>query len=238
MRSSPSGPDPLDPGARGFAHRGLHFGSAVPENTLAAFSAALDFGAGIECDLRLTADDQLIVFHDADARRLCASPLRIGQSRWAELAGLRVGGHPIPRLGDVLALVDGQVPLLLEAKVEHDVRRWVPALQRGLADYRGRFAVMSFDARLSRLIRRYMPGVRRGVLIKARLSSFERHVQRRIAEPDFLGVEASAIGMRWVAAARLSLHVYAWTIRTAAERAQAEVQADALIWEADGRPRN
>src|SRR5437763_6436126 len=84
MRSSPSGRDPLDPGPRGFAHRGLHFGSAVPENTLAAFSAAIDFGAGIECDIRLTADDEMIIFHDADARWLSASPLQIGRSNWTD----------------------------------------------------------------------------------------------------------------------------------------------------------
>jgi glycerophosphoryl diester phosphodiesterase len=238
MRSSPSGPDPLDPGPRGFAHRGLHFGSAVPENTLAAFGAALDFGAGIECDLRLTADDQLVVFHDADAKRLCASSFKIGQSRWADFASLRVSGHPIPRLESLLSLVAGRVPLLLEAKVEHEARRWIAPLRRELTGYRWRFAVMSFDARLLRLIRREMPGVRRGLLLKARISSFERHIRMRVAKPDFLGVEASALGMRWVATARQSLPVYAWTIRTAAERAQAEVQADALIWEGDGRPRN
>jgi glycerophosphoryl diester phosphodiesterase len=238
MRSSPSKPDPLDPGLRGFAHRGLHFGAAVAENTLAAFQAAIDFGAGIECDLRLTADDRLVVFHDADARRLCASPLRIGQSRLEDLAALRVGGHPIPSLESLLSLVAGQVPLLLEAKVDHDVQRWVPALQRELAGYRGRFAVMSFDPRLSRLLRREMPRVRRGLLIKQRLSSFERRVRMWLAAPDFLGVEASALGMPWVAAARHSLPVYSWTIRTAAARAQASVHADALIWESDGRPRN
>jgi glycerophosphoryl diester phosphodiesterase len=238
MRSSPSKPDPLDPGPRGFAHRGLHFAAAVPENSLAAFQAAIDFGAGIECDLRLTADDRLAVFHDADARRLCASPLRIGRSRLEDLVALRVGGHPIPSLESLLPLVAGQVPLLLEAKVDHDVRRWVPALRRELAGYRGRFAVMSFDPRLSRLLRREMPRVRRGLLIEQRLSSFERRIQMWFAAPDFLGVEASALGMPWVAAARRSLPVYAWTIRTAAERAQASVHADALIWESDGRPRN
>jgi glycerophosphoryl diester phosphodiesterase len=128
--------------------------------------------------------------------------------------------------------------LLLEAKVDHDVRRWVPALGRALNGYRGRFAVISFDSGLLRLIRHALPDVRRGLLVKQRQSSFERHVQVRIARPDFLGVEASALGMRWVAGSRHSLPIYTWTIRTPAERAQAEVQADALIWEGDGRPRN
>jgi glycerophosphoryl diester phosphodiesterase len=238
MRSSPSKLDPLDPGPRGFAHRGLHSGATAPENTRAAFAAAIDFGAGIECDLRLTADDRLVVFHDADARRLCASPLRIGQSRLDDLAGLRVGGHPIPSLESLLQLAADKVPLLLEAKVDGDLRRWVPALQRELAGYRGRFGVMSFDPRLCRLIRREMPGVRRGLLLKERQNSFERVAYMHIAAPDFLGVERLALGKRWVASARQAMPVYTWTIRTTAERAQAEVQADALIWEGDGRPRN
>src|SRR4029078_2280572 len=93
MRSSPAAPDPLDPGRQGFAHRGLHYGSGFPENSLIAFAAALELGAGIECDLRLTADDQVIVFHDADALRICGSPLRIGKSSWRELSRLRAGGE-------------------------------------------------------------------------------------------------------------------------------------------------
>ena len=237
MRSSPSGPDPLGPGPRGFAHRGLHVGTSVPENTLAAFRAALDFGAGIECDLRLTADDRLAVFHDADARRLCGSTLRIGQSRWPDLAALRVGAEPIPQLETLLELVDGEVPLLLEAKVDEDVQRWPGALKRSLGGYSGPFAVMSFDAQLCREMRREMPRVRRGLLIKDRLGPFQRNVAMRTARPDFLGVEFAAISKNWVAAARHKMPVYCWTIRTAAERAQAEVQADALIWEGDGRPR-
>src|SRR3954471_1038869 len=104
-RSSPSGPDPLDPGPPGFAHRGLHSGTAFPENSLIAFAAALEFGAGIECDLRLTADDHILVFHDPDALRICASPMRIGQSTLQALARLRVGEEPIPTLPSLLALV-------------------------------------------------------------------------------------------------------------------------------------
>ena len=78
MRSSRSVPDPLQPGPKGFAHRGLHRGSDFPENSLIAFAAALELGAGIECDLRLTADDRVVVFHDSDAKRICGSPMRMG----------------------------------------------------------------------------------------------------------------------------------------------------------------
>src|SRR5690349_17458563 len=160
-RSSPSAADPLDPGAAGFTHRGLHHGTEFPENSLIAFAAALERGAGIECDLRLTADNQILVFHDADARRLCGSPMRIGASNLAELARLRIGEQPIPTLKSLFALVGGRAPILLEAKVDRDIWRWIPALRRELAGYDGAFGVMSFDPRVSRLLKTNLPSVRR-----------------------------------------------------------------------------
>jgi glycerophosphoryl diester phosphodiesterase len=237
MRSSQFAPDPLDPGPAGFAHRGLHYGSGFPENSLIAFAAALEMGAGIECDLRLTADDRIVVFHDPDAWRLCASPLKIGQSKLKDLLRLRVGEHPIPTLESLLSLVAERVPLLLEVKVERDLWRWMPALERDLAGYEGRFAVMSFDPRIPRLLKTNMPDVRRGYLIPAQLSRFRRRLYRKLADPHFLALQQPLLRQSWVASARRRMPVYAWTIRTAAERRQAEVQADALIWEADGRPR-
>ena len=179
MRSSRSKPDPREtdplwPGPGGFAHRGLHSGPAFPENSFLAFAAALELGAGIECDLRLTADDHVLVFHDADAMRLCASPLRIGQATLEELGRLRLGEQPVPTLPALLALVDGRVPLLLEVKVDGDVWRWVPALRRDLEDYSGPFGVMSFDPRLPLLLKTNLPDVRRGLIIRDRLRPLPR----------------------------------------------------------------
>lgn len=236
MRSSPSVPDPLDPGPAGFAHRGLHHGGQIPENSLLAFAAALEIGAGIECDLRLTADDRILVFHDADCWRLCASPLRIGRSTLAELARLRLGDGPIPTLERLLDLVAGRVPLLLEVKVDGDLWRWAPALGRALSGYQGPFGVMSFDPRLPRLLRINWPAVRRGLVVRDSLSPWRRGLAIWLASPHFLAVDRLALPRPWVAAARRRMPVYSWTIRTAAERGQARARADALIWEVDGRP--
>jgi glycerophosphoryl diester phosphodiesterase len=238
MRSSPSGTDPLDPGPAGFAHRGLHYGAGIPENGLLAFAAALEVRAGIECDLRLTADYHVVVFHDSDGWRICASPLVIGASKLKDLARLRVGEHPIPTLESLLALVDGKVPLLLEVKVERDIWRWVPALAGSLAGYRGALGVMSFDPRIARLVKTNMPEVRRGLVIRDSLPPARRRIALWLADPQFLAVERTALGKPWVARVRSRMPVYSWTIRTAEQRAQAEVHADALIWEGDGRPRN
>jgi glycerophosphoryl diester phosphodiesterase len=231
-----SAADPLNPGAPGFAHRGLHSGNEFPENSLIAFAAALERGAGIECDLRLTADDRILVFHDADAWRLCASRMLIGRSTLSELSRLQLGGQPIPTLESLLALVAGRVPLLLEAKVDGDIWRWTTALERALDGYGGRCAVMSFDPRLPRLLKTNLPGTRRGLVIRDSLATWRRVAAMWLADPQFVAVDRRALGKAWVDRLRSRMPVYSWTIRTASERAQAEVQADALIWEADGRP--
>ena len=237
-RSKPDsrGPDPLWPGPKGFAHRGLHRGSDFPENSLIAVAAALELGAGIECDLRLTADDKILVFHDADATRICGSPLQIGQSRHADLARLRVGDWPIPTLESLLELVDGRVPLLLEVKFGDDVWRWAPALKRALGDYSGPFGIMSFHARIPRIVKTNLPAARRGLVIRDRWSAWRRLWAIWLADPQFLAVEISALGKPWVERARRRLPVYTWTVRTAEQWRQAEVHADAAIWEDHGRP--
>jgi glycerophosphoryl diester phosphodiesterase len=215
----------------------LHDGPRFPENGLLAFAAALELGAGIECDLRLTADDRIVIFHDADGGRLCGSPMRIGASKLAELGGLRIGEHPIPTLEALLAMVAGRVPLLLEVKVDRDIWRWARALTQALQGYDGPLGVMSFDPRLPRLIKMHLPNVRRGLVVRDGLRAARRRFALWLGDPQFVAVQRTALGKSWVERVRRRLQVYSWTIRSPQERAQAEVHADALIWEADGRPR-
>jgi glycerophosphoryl diester phosphodiesterase len=238
MRSSRSGPDPLDPGPAGFAHRGLHHGSGFPENSLTAFAAALEAGAGIECDVRLTSDNKVVVFHDADAWRMCSSRLIIGESTHADLSQLRLGDGPIPTLESLLDLVDGRGPLLIEVKVGDDIWRWMPALRGVLPGYPGPYGVMSFDPRIPRLLKTNMRQVRRGLVVRDSWSPLRRRAALWLADPDFVAVERTALAKPWVARIRELMPVYSWTIRTPEQRLQAQVHADALIWEGDGRPRS
>ena len=163
--------------------------------------------------------------------------MKIGESNLRELSPLRVGGHPIPTLESLLSMVDGRAPLLLEVKVDGDIWRWAPALKRALAGYDGKFGVMSFDPRLPRLMKTNMPSVRRGLVVRDSLPHVRRGMATWLADPQFVAVDKNALGKAWVRRVRARMPVYSWTIRTAAERAQAEVHADALIWEGDGRPR-
>ena len=162
--------------------------------------------------------------------------MRIGKSSWRELSRLSVGEHPMPTLESLLSLVDGRVPLLLEVKVEKDIWRWSLALKTALANYGGPFGIMSFDARVPRFLKTKFPGVRRGVVVRDDLGRFKRRLALWFAQADFLAVDRAALGKPWVERVRRRMPVYSWTIRTAEQRAQAAVHADALIWEADGRP--
>jgi len=236
MRLSRSATEPLNSGPLGFAHRGLHGPGLLVENSVPAFTAAIEHGAGIECDLRLTADEQIMVFHDADARRICDDPAAIGQHTAAQLAHLQVGGCPIPTLRNLLKRVHGRVALLLEVKVAGDRGRWPAALARLLDAYSGAFGVMSFDPLLVAMLNRHRPQWRRGLVIADRLPAWRRMAALYLADPHFLAVETGAAVRPWVAQARTTRAVYCWTVRSRAQRRALQPLTDALIWEADGGP--
>lgn len=240
MRSSRSATDPLDPGPKGFAHRGLH-GAGAPENSMAAFRAALNMGAGIECDVRLSADGEVVVFHDHDLRRLCASALAVESTPASILAAQRLydSGEHIPTLTQLLELVAGRVPLLIELKCRGGNAPELSAAVAGrLADYAGPAGVMSFEPKVGRWLRRNRPAIRRGLVISERASAFDRWRGLMLARPDFVAVDRDALARSWIAKARERRWLYSWTIRTADQRETARVHADALIWEGDGRPRS
>jgi hypothetical protein len=83
-----------------------------------------------------------------------------------------------------------------------------------------------------------MPSVRRGLVVRADLSPWRRRIALWLADPQFVAVDRAALSQPWVSRLRRRMPTYSWTIRTADERRQAEVQADALIWEGNGRPRD
>ena len=238
MRSSRSEADPLDPGPLGFAHRGLH-GPGVPENSLAAFRAALELGAGIECDVRLTGDGRVMVFHDHDLRRMCASALAVEASRADILAGQKLydSTEHIPRLSELLGLVEGRVPLLIELKCRSgNAARLAAAVADAITDYAGPVGVMSFEPKAIKWFARRVPWHRRGLVISERASAIDRWSNILSASPHFLAVDRGAVAKHWVAKQRTKRWIYSWTIRSSADRETAEIHADALIWEGDGRP--
>lgn len=142
---------------RTYAHRGLH-GEGRVENGPSAFRAAIDAGLGIECDIQRSRDDWPMVYHDWDFSRLHGRPEAGEALTKDEWLALRYpgSGDSVLTLPELLRLVDGRVPLVIEIKSRrsYDVERTCRRVADALSDYRGRHAVMSFDPRVSRWLRR------------------------------------------------------------------------------------
>ena len=208
---------------------------------MAAFRAALDAGAGIECDVRLSADGEPVVFHDHDLRRMCASALAVEATDTRILARQRLldSGEHIPLLTELLDLVSDRAPLLIELKPRGgNARRLAKTVVARLAGYAGPVGVMSFDPAVGRWLARHAPDVRRGLVVSNRASAFDRWRSKLSAHPQFLAVDLGAITRRWVERSRQKRWIYSWTIRSMSDRETGEVHADSLIWEGDGRPRS
>ena len=134
---------------RPIAHRGFHdMNHKVWENTLSAFSRAIEAGFAIECDLQYASDGVPVVFHDDDLQRLCGIPGDVRERTSAELGLLAIGGTQdrIPTLKKLLNLCGGRVPLILELKGrKDDDDGFAASVLEVLEGYAGKVALMSFD---------------------------------------------------------------------------------------------
>lgn len=147
-----------------YAHRGLHDGSlGVPENSAAAFRRAVEAGYGIELDVQRTADNQLVVHHDANTRRVCGAEAEILKTPYNKLPPLP-DGSPIPLFSEVLALVGGRAPLIVEIKPYGSPEGNAAATLAELRGYAGPYCVESFHPLAVRYFRRRAPRVVRGQL--------------------------------------------------------------------------
>lgn len=131
------------------AHRGYHdLNKAVWENTLSAFSRAVEAGFAIECDLHYASNGVPVVFHDEDLERLCNLKGDVRERTSGELGLIAIGGtkDKVPTLKQLLDLVQGKVPLVLELKGrEADDEGFAEAVLEVLEGYEGKVGLMSFD---------------------------------------------------------------------------------------------
>lgn len=154
-----------------YAHRGLHSRDGeVPENSMAAFDAAIASGYGIELDVHVTADGQVVVFHDDDLARMCGAENEVRCCTYAELSQYRLLGtdERIPLLSEVLRRVDGRSPLLIELKNVKS-RTLLCEKVAGLLDgYRGACCVQSFNPLMVGWFKKNRPQTVRGQLAGGR----------------------------------------------------------------------
>ncbi len=131
-----------------FAHRGLHSRDrSVPENSLPAFELASKAGYGMELDVQLSKDGQVVVFHDDTLDRVCGVHGRVDAFDYSELRKMKLCGteEHIPLFTEVLAVIRGRGPLIVELKNGPRNRELCEKTYAILSDYRGDVCIESFN---------------------------------------------------------------------------------------------
>ena len=228
---------------RQVAHRGLHDRElGIPENSLPAFVRAVEQGKAIELDLHATADNRLVVLHDFQLKRMTGVPGIVEEWTLEDLRKLRLQGTDahIPTLDEVLELVDGKVPLLLEIKSERlgEVGRLEPVLMKRLASYQGEFILEAFNPEVLVWLHRHAPQYIRGQLgnlddENKQFKFYSRHLMfNPLSRPDFIAFDIQKIDYKLrLACKKHGLPLLGWTIRTEAELKKADRLCDGVIYE-------
>jgi glycerophosphoryl diester phosphodiesterase len=226
-------------GARPFAHRGLH-GSGRIENSRAAFEAAIAAGSGIELDVQASAEGEAFVFHDEALDRLTGREGKFAAFSAADLTAIRLAGsdEAIPTLAEILRLVGGRAPLLIEVKSpDRSVSSLCRAVAAALDGSSGPVGIMSFNPEVGHWFARHAPDRLRGLVVSEEgKKGFRGRIERKLSlwrsRADFLAYDIRDLPSDFASAARRrGLKIFTWTVRTAGDRARAASSVDQVIYE-------
>jgi glycerophosphoryl diester phosphodiesterase len=228
------------------AHRGLHDVQAgIVENTVSAFRLAVEADYAIECDVQLSRDGEVMVFHDAHLERLTTQTGNIADYTSSALAALNLRGSDdyIPTLTEILNLIQGKTPLIIELKshFDGDTRLGIRVAEL-IKAYKGFIALKSFDPAMVSALRALVPHIPRGIVAQADydepewnfLNTAQKHSLANLLhlpqnQPDFISYRAADLP-------NLPQHVkhlpiLAWTIRNKEQQQKALLHADQIIFE-------
>lgn len=228
-----------------YAHRGLHDNEKdVPENSLAAFQRAAEMDYGIELDVQMTADGQLVIFHDRTLMRMCGADVRLSEIFLRQVLDYPLLGTSmhIPLLSEVLELVDGRVPLLVEIKAYDNTSELAGAAHQALSKYNGPYCVESFHPLVLRWFKKNAPSVARGQLASGVVERGESRLAQwalkyllvnALSRPHFIAYDIrSGENVSTFLARRLFKPLWAaWTVRTPGEMREAGRKYDLQIFE-------
>lgn len=229
-----------------YAHRGLHDNRTdAPENSLRAFQKAVEAGFGIEMDIQMTKDHVPVVFHDFTLKRICNADGKIADYTFEELQQFHLcdSDQKIPKFEDVLKLVDGKVPLIVELKIEALDTSICPAGDKLLSAYKGMYCIESFNPLGVFWYRRHRKEIVRGQLSDAFLKEGEYRgvlyfllqnlVFNFLTKPDFIAYHHKypEILSRRICRGLYHNTAAAWTIKSQKELDAARKNFDIFIFD-------
>lgn len=241
-----------------YAHRGLHNmnpylkedgnpyycnGGCFPENSYSAIKRAVEHGYGIEFDVHLTKDGIPVVFHDDTLLRICGIEGKLKDYTYEELQQFRLLGteETIPTFAEILNLVDGKVPLIIEYKVEGNANALCSTCDKILSDYKGLYCIESFHPLAVHWYRKNRPEVVRGQLSENFMQTtpsplfflLGHLLFNFLTAPDFIAYNykhANSISRILCRKLYRCLSV-AWTIRSREQLEQSKSHFDLFIFE-------
>jgi len=218
-----------------YAHRGLHDATRA-ENSMSAFAAAKEMGFGIELDVRLSKDGELVVFHDDNLTRVAGIDGKVIDFTAEELSKMSLSGTKdgVPTLREVLDLIDGAVPFIIEIKMNGDEKGVSEKLMEVIEGYKGDYVVESFNPIALKVVRRMRPDILRGILSTEYLKN-EKHkgsilygllqhlMLNFMVRPDFIAYDKKGYKVKGLRFVRRSFGtaLIAWTVKSAEEEREA-----------------
>ena len=226
------------------AHRGLHSKTErIPENSLEAFKKAIHHDFPIEFDVHLTSDGELVVFHDNNLKRITGTDMIIEDCTLKFLNELRLENtnYIIPTLKDVLNLVDGKVPLVIEIKNYRKVGPLEEKLLKVLIQYKGKYIIESFNPLSLLWFRKNTTNITIGQLSSKKIegvnSCIKRFILRNmllnfIVKPDFIAYEICYITPKLAKKCKKNKRfLFGWTIQNDESLKKAKFFCDGIIFD-------
>lgn len=226
------------------AHRGLHT-KEIPENSLSAFENAVKNNYAIELDVQFTKDKEVVVFHDANIKRMTNDSRNIEYVNYDELKNLRLGNtnERIPTLEEVLELVDNKVAILIEIKDCNDYIELSEKTYKILKGYKGSYAIQSFNPFILEWYKNNASEVIRGQLSGSftegseSLNVFEKFVLKNLllnfkSKPNYIAYELEALPKSKLEDLRKKgVPIVIWTVKNKEEMEKSYKYSDNIIFE-------
>ena len=213
------------------AHRGLHSNASnIYENTKESFLAAVNENYAIECDVVLSKDHEVVVFHDENLKRLCNLDKNVSSLTMNELRSLKIyeSNSNIISLDEMLHVVSAHVPIIIEIK-----GKFTPFIEERIQEiirsYRGPIALKTFNLKSVEWLIKFLPYVYKGLVIDSNTNNFEAILDLNI---DFVSCDIEFIESNLVdRLKKKGLPIITWTVDNEDKKKKANLIADNIIFE-------
>ncbi|MDO4962507.1 MAG: glycerophosphodiester phosphodiesterase family protein [bacterium] len=225
------------------AHRGMHnINKNILENSIEAFRLAIKNNFIIELDLHIIKDGSVVVFHDDNLKRLTGVDKKIKDLNYDELSRLKLINTEdyIPLFKDVLKVIDGKVPIIIELKSDSKSYLLEKEVLRLLENYKGIFAIQSFNPFSIYYIRKKSPNViigqlssdfRNKKMLKLKKIILKNMLFNYLVKPDFISYDIRSLPSKRIKKLSRTKLILGWTVKNNKDYIKAKKYCDNFICE-------